>query len=183
MNILFTETHLETLCKLKTLAKKHNCSIRVGVHNSCGFIDYEKFIGYSKYIIEELQTRGVFVDSTKHGTLTDLWFELFDPNNAKPHRHSLMYSKGLQVVEYKLDDDVNNHNPLSEDAEKFLEDNHYKEFADCEQKILYVSFSETAIEGFEKQEHPSVPREKMALKFFGDLVCDYLGEERIVEVY
>lgn len=183
MNVMFTETHLDTLCELKALAKKHNCSIRFGVYNSSGFIGYEKFVGYSKNIIKELQTRGVFIDGTQHGTLTDLWFELFDPNNAKHHRHSLMYSNGLQVVEYKLDDDIGDDNPLPKEAEEFLEDNHYKEFADCEQKILYVSFSETAIEGFEKQKHPSVPREKMALKFFGDLVCDYLGEERIVRVY
>ena len=183
MHVMFTETHLETLCELKALAEKHNCSIRFGVHNSSGFIDYEKFIGYSKNIIEELQKHGVFCDGTQQGTLTDLWFELFDPNNAKRYYHGLRYSKGLQVVEYKFDDDIDDDNPLSKEAEKFLEDNHYKEFADCEQKILYVSFSETKISGFEKQEHPNVYREGMALKFFGDLVCDYLGEERIVRTY
>lgn len=36
---------------------------------------------------------------------------------------------------------------------------------------------------FQGQERPSVYREGMALKFFGDLVCDYLGEERIVRTY
>ena len=41
----------------------------------------------------------------------------------------------------------------------------------------------TTIKGFDGLEHPSVYREGMALKFFGDLVCDYLGEERIVRVY
>lgn len=183
MNVAFTETHLQTLCELKALAEKHNCSIRFGVWNSSGFIDYDKFIGYSKNIIEELQNHGVFCDGTKQGTLTALWFELFDPNNAKCYYHGLRYSKGLQVVEYKLDDNIDDNNPLSKEAEKFLEDNHYKEFADCEQKILYVSFSETKISGFEKQEHPSVNRNDMALKFFGDLVCDYLGEERIVRGY
>lgn len=183
MNVDFTETHLDTLCELKALAEKHNCSIRFGVYNSCGFIGYEKFIGYSKNIIEELRIRGVFVDGTQHGTLTDLWFELFDPNNAKCHYHSLRYSKGVQVVEYKLNDDIGDGNPLSKEAEKFLENNDYARFADCEQKFLDVFFSETEISGFEKQEHPNVPRTEMALKFFGDLVCDYLGEKRIVRVY
>lgn len=183
MNVDFTETHLETLCELKALAEKHNCSIRFGVYNSCGFISYRKFVGYSKNIIEELQKRGNFCDGTKQGTLTDLWFELFDPNNTKRHHHSLRYSKGVQVVEYKLDDDVDDNNPLSKEAEKFLEDNDYARFADCEQKILDVFFSETEISGFEKQKHPNVPRKETALKFFGDLVCDYLGEERIVREY
>ena len=123
MNVEFTEGHLETLCELKALAEKHNCSIRFGFYNS-------------------------ICDGTKQGTLTELWFELFDPNNAKRHYHSLRYSERLQVVEYK-----------------------------------YVSFSETKIKGFEKQEHSNVCREAMALKVFGDLVCDYLGEERIVRVY
>lgn len=37
--------------------------------------------------------------------------------------------------------------------------------------------------GSPNQKHPSVYREGMALKIFGDLVCDYLGEERIVRTY
>ena len=183
MNVDFTETHLDTLCELKALAEKHNCSIRFGVYNSSGFISYEKFIGYSKNIIEELQNRGVFYTDTEQGSSTDLWFELFDPNNAKRHYHSLSYLEGWQSVEYELYYDVDDDNPLSKEAEKFLEDNDY-EFSDGgEKKLLYLRFSETKIKGFEKQEHPNVYREGMALKFFGDLVCDYLGEERIVEVY
>lgn len=67
MNVDFTETHLDTLCELKALAEKHNCSIRFGVYNSSGFVSYEKFIGYSENIIEELQNRGVFYTDTEQG--------------------------------------------------------------------------------------------------------------------
>ena len=54
---------------------------------------------------------------------------------------------------------------------------------DADIRMLYRSFGETKVTGFPEQEHPSVYREGMALKFFGDLVCDYLGEERIVRTY
>lgn len=183
MNVKFTETHLDTLCELKALAEKHNCSICFGVYNSSGFISYEKFIGYSENIIEELQNRGVFYTDTEQGSLTDFWFELFDPNNAKRHYHSLSYLSGWQAIEYEPDDDIDDDNPLSKETEEFLEDNDNESSDDYEKKLLYVSFSETKIKGFDKQDHPSVYREGMALKFFGDLVCDYLGEERIVRVY
>ena len=183
MNVEFTETHLDTLCELKALAEKHNCSIRFGVYNSSGFISYEKFIGYSENIIEEIQNRGYFYTENEKGDSTELWFELFDPNNAKRHYHSLGYLSGWQAIEYELDDDIDDDNPLSKETEEFLEDNDYEYSDNGKKSLLYVSFSETKIKGFEKQEHPSVYREGMALKFFGDLVCDYLGEERIVRTY
>lgn len=183
MDVEFTGAHLQTLCELKALAKKHNCSIRFGVYNSSGFVSYKNFIGYSENIISELRDQGYFYTDTEQGSLTALWFELVDPNNAKCHYHSLKYSEGWQSIEYELNDDVDDDNPLSKEAEEFLEDNDYENSDDCEKRLLHVSFSETKIKGFDKQEHPSVYREGMALKFFGDLVCDYLGEERIVRVY
>lgn len=93
------------------------------------------------------------------------------------------YLSGWQAIEYEPDDDIDDDNPLSKETEEFLEDNDYESSDDGGKRLLYVSFSETKIKGFDKQEHPSVYREGMALKFFGDLVCDYLGEERIVRVY
>ena len=49
--------------------------------------------------------------------------------------------------------------------------------------VLFARLDETVIKGFNGLEHPNVYRAGMALKFFGDLVCDYLKEERIVRSY
>lgn len=49
--------------------------------------------------------------------------------------------------------------------------------------LIYCRLGETEVTGFPNQERPNVYREGMALKFFGDLVCDYLGEERIARTY
>ena len=184
MNIYFNSTHLQTLCDLKALAEKHGCSISFGVNDFDDFTGHEKFTDYSENIIEELRDRGYFWTDTKKGSATGFWFKLFDPNNEKCHYHNLTYFSGWQAIEYELNDDVDDDNPLSKEAEEFLEDNTY-DYSDCfgTKRLLQVSFAETEIRGFEGQEHPSVYREGMALKFFGDLVCDYLGEERIGRVY
>ena len=183
MNIYFSSTHLQTLCDLKALAEKHGCSITFGVDSSDDFIGYEKFTDYSENIIEELRNRGYFWTDTEKGSTVSLWFELFDPNNEKRHYQNLTYFSGWQAVEYEPDDDIDDDNPLSKEAEEFLEDNAYEECDYGRKNLLYTSFADTEIRGFERQEHPSVHREGMALKFFGDLVCDYLGEERIVRTY
>lgn len=184
MNVYFSSTHLQTLCDLKALAEKHGCFISFGVNNYDGFIGYEKFFDYSEDIIEELRDQGYFYTDTEKGSTSGFWFQLFDPNNNERHYHNLTYSSGWQAVEYELNDDVDDDNPLSKEAEEFLEDNTY-DCSDCygEKRSLYVSFDDTEVNGFEGQEHPNVYREGMALKFFGDLVCDYLGEERIVRTY
>lgn len=183
MNIYFSSTHLQTLCDLKALAEKHGCSITFGVDSSDDFIGYEKFTDYSENIIEELRNRGHFWTDTEKGSTVSLWFELFDPNNEKRHYQNLTYFSGWQAVEYEPDDDIDDDNPLSKEAEEFLEDNAYEECDYGRKNLLYTSFADTEIRGFEGHEHPNVYREGMALKFFGDLVCDYLGEERIVRTY
>lgn len=183
MNIYFSSTHLQTLCNLKALAEKHGCSINFGVNDFDDFTGYEKFTDYSEAVIEELRDRGYFWTDTEKGSATGSWFELFDPNNEKCHYHNLTYFSGWQAVEYEPDDDIDDDNPLSKEAEEFLGDNTYEECDYGGKNLLYVSFADTEIRGFEGQEHPSVYREGMALKFFGDLVCDYLGEERITRVY
>ena len=168
---------------MKALAEKHGCSISFGVNDFDDFTGYEKFTDYSENIIEELREQGYFWTDTEKGSAMGFWFELFDPNNEELHYHNLTYFTGWQAVEYELNDDVDDDNPLSKEAEEFLEDNTYEECDYGGKRLLYTSFSETNIKGFKGQEHPSVYREGMALKFFGDLVCDYLGEERIVRVY
>ena len=63
-----------------------------------------------------------------------------------------------------------------------------RDFFSVNESWEWALFKETAdqrIHGFEGVDTSeiNVYREGMTLKFFGDLVCDYLGEERIKEVY
>lgn len=183
MDVYFGSVHLQTLCDLEQLANKHNCFIHFGVnqHNSED-IDIESDFGCSPEIIEELEEKGYFDSGEQRFEATTLWFELFDNNNCT--HHQLEYIDGYERAEYI----VNKFEELSDEAENFLDeasgdDGGYNPYCDSDIRTLYRSFAGTKITGFPGQEHPSVYREGMALKFFGDLVCDYLGEERIVRVY
>lgn len=177
MNIYFSSTHLQTLCDLKALAEKHNCYIRFGANqeNSTD-VDFNEFDRATKRIIEELQDKGEFLN--QNYCKTYMFFELFDANNST--YNVLTYSDGEQSVYYKR----YCWETLSAEAEAFLEDNLVEwQAMDDDELLIYCRLGGTEITGFPNQEHPNVYREGMALKFFGDLVCDYLGEERIVRTY
>lgn len=127
-------------------------------------------------IIEELQDKGEFLN--QNYCKTSMFFELFDANNST--YNILTYSDGEQSVYYKryyCED-------LSAEAEAFLEDNLVEwQTMNGDELLIYCRLGGTEVTGFPNQEHPNVYREGMALKFFGDLVCDYLGEERIARTY
>lgn len=183
MDIYFGSVHLQTLCDLEKLANKHNCFIHFGVnqHNSED-VDIETDFSLSPEIMQELNEKGNFDAEKMKYEATELWFQLFDNNNNSYHR--LMYIDGYERAVYTVDD----LEKLSDEAEDVLEsasgdDYGYNPYCDPDIRMLYRSFEETKITGFPNQKHPSIYREGMALKFFGDLVCDYLGEERIVRTY
>lgn len=184
MNIEFTSAHMQTLCELKELADKHGCLITFGVDQNYGFVGYEKFTDYSEDILNELNDLGYFDTDVERGDCSTFWFQLYDPNSKSKKYNILQYETGWQAAEYRfyggLDDDTD----ITEKTKAFLEDN----VVDCsdiyaDTVTLYCSFDETRVIGFDGQTTPYVYREGMALKFFGDLVCDYLGEERIQRVY
>ena len=183
MDVYFGSVHLQTLCDLEKLANKHNYFIHFGVnqHNSED-VDIESDFGCSPEIIQELDEKGSFDGEKSKYEATELWFQLFDSNNKSYHR--LMYIEGYEMAVYTVD----KFEELSDEKENFLEsisgdDCGYNPYCDPDIRTLYRSFDKTKIAGFPGQERPSVYREGMALKFFGDLVCDYLGEERIARTY
>ncbi len=180
MNVYFSSTHLQTLCDLKALAEKHGCFIRFGVNQENSVdVDFDKFDKATEKIIHELLNKGMFSQSVYN--VTSMYFELFDNNNKT--YHTLTYNEGSQCTSYELDwaDE------LSDEAISFLEYNLVEwqtiDDIDDTKLTIYCRLDGTKIAGFPNQKHPSVYREGMALKFFGDLVCDYLGEERIVRTY
>lgn len=181
MNIEFTNAHMETLCELKALAEKHGCRVTFGVDSWTGVDpEFEEFSNYTSKIHEELDDKGSFSNGVID--VTKFWFQFYDPNNKDRQYHYLEYSEGEQTITYEL----LSFEELSEEAENFIEENR-ADWCDNslidDEVVLFARLGGTTIKGFEGQEHPSVYREGMALKFFGDLVCDYLGEERIVRVY
>lgn len=184
MNIEFTSAHMQTLCELKEMADKHGCKITFGVTQSYGFVGFEKFIDYSEDILDELNDLGYFDSDVERGDHITFWFQLYDPNSKTTKYNTLQYGTGWQATEYRFYETLDDDTDISEKTRAFLEDN----VADwssiyADTVTLYSSFGETKITGFEGQTSPEVYREGMALKFFGDLVCDYLGEERIDRVY
>lgn len=181
MNIEFMSAHMETLMELKQLAEKHGCRITFGVDSWTGVDpEFEEFDGYTSEIYKELNDKGTFyggvIDTTK------FWFQLCDPNNKERRYHYLEYSEGEQMITYEL----LSFEELSKKAEEFIEENRaeWDEDGTIDDKvILSTRLGGTTIKGFDGLEKSNVYREGMALKFFGDLVCDYLGEERIVRTY
>lgn len=177
MSIYFGSSHIKTLIKLQELAKKHNCSIDFGVDivNDDDCCDWD--ILAKSYDMPDT-VREDFVDNlyiNKSGTNGyNYWFELRDDRNKdKTEYNTLTYSNLYMYAEY---DDIDD---LSDESREWLEDNiSYPGFLDND-------YEHTIIRGFKgvDRSNINVYREGMTLKFFGDLVCDYLGEERIVEVY
>lgn len=181
MNIAFTNAHMETLSELKALAEKHNCRITFGVDSWTGVDpEFEKFSNYTSEIYDELYDKGSFSNGVMD--ITKFWFQFYDPNNKDRQYHYLEYSEGEQTITYEQ----LSFEELSEEAENFIEENRADWYDDSpidDEVVLFTRIGETTIRGFDGLEHPSVYREGIALKFFGDLVCDYLGEERIVRTY
>ena len=183
MNIYFGSAHMQTLCDLEKIATKHNCVIHFGVdqHNSDD-IDVESDFSCSPEVAQELDEKGHFDCHEMKYEATTIWFELLDNNSNTLHQ--LQYIDGYERAEYIL----NTFEELSDRTEEFLDDvsgdsGNYNPYDDSHIYTLYRSFGETKVTGFPGQERPSVYREGMALKFFGDLVCDYLSEKRIERVY
>ena len=186
MNIEFTSAHMETLMELKQLAEKHGCRITFGVDSWAGVDpEFEEFDGYTSEIYEELNDKGIFSNGVID--MSKFWFEFYDPNNKERQYHYLEYSEGEQTITYELYAlEELSLEELSEEAEEFIAANR----ADWDDNgiiedsvVLFKRLGGTTIKGFYGLEHPNVYREGMALKFFGDLVCDYLGEKRIVRTY
>lgn len=178
MNVHFISAHLQTLCELKALADKHNCIINFGVDNreDTDDVDFESFDGVTEEILEELNRKGRFKDPKYN--ITYLWFELHDKNNNS--YHALDYREGEQSITYILD----HLEELSYEANTFLENNLVSwQSIEDDELIITSRLDKTNMTGFPGQEKPDVYREGMVLKFFADLVCDYLKEERIERVY
>lgn len=181
MNITLGQAHIKTLIKLQAIAEKHNCSISFGTtDNDDSEADFEDFKDYYDELTDKICSE--MVDNLQAISVrlftSNYWFELYDGNKNK--YNNLTYTTIEGYAEF--DEDYNS-DDISEETQEFIANN--MEEYDYGNPILQFNSSKQTIRGFEgvDKSQINVYREGMLLKFFGDLVCDYLGEERIVEVY
>lgn len=172
MNIRINPVHINTLFKLKELAEKHNCVIYCGVNNftdkDVDWTILEKSYE-NKNITKELSE--LYLEN-ECSVSTSYYYTLYDKNNNT--YHSLTYTEA--EVSFRYDDDIWY---IDKEALEWLKEN-----SPCSNIMIYSTNYQT-IQGFNNVDKKKiyVYREGMLIKFFGDLVCDYLGEERIQEVY
>lgn len=181
MNVSFGTSHMETLADLMQLAAKHNCKITFGCYSSHEADMDEDILKRHKFTEEDIAfIRDNMNIGTLDSTFDKIWFELYDKNtnthNTMAYIESSTYLSVSQdefPYEYPSDD-------LTEKLEE------HDEMLESGVYTLHLSHNPTIIFGFgntEKIEDYRVYREGMALKFFGDLVCDYLKEPRICRCY
>ena len=182
MNIDFGTSHMETLSDLMKLAEKHNCRITFGFASMPEQeIDEDilKKNGFTDKLIEEMKEKMTIEDAVS--SFDKLWFELYDKNN-KTHNSLVYIESGTHFVLPK--DDYYLIHGISEELEALLDE--HDEFYRPDEYVIHECHNPTIIHGFgnkEKIEDFRVYRSGMALKYFGDLVCDYLSEPRIVRCY
>ena len=181
MNITLGQTHIKTLTKLQAIAEKHNCSISFGTNDHTDLeADFEDFKDYYDGLTEKICSE--IVDNLQANSvrlfISNYWFELYDGNKKKYNNLTYTIIEGYA----EFDEDYNS-DDISEETQEFIENN-MKEY-DYIGPTLEFNSSKQNIRGFDgvDKSQINVYREGMLLKFFGDLVCDYLGEEKIVEVY
>lgn len=183
MNIDFGLSHMQTLAELMQIAEKHNCRITFGFATSPEQeIDEDvlKRNGFTDELIEEMKEKMTINDAVS--SFDKVWFELYDQNN-KTHSSLTYIESGTYFVLPK-----DNYYIFSEGISEELENLLYEhdEFYRSDEYVIHESYNPTIIHGFgnnEKIRDFRVYRSGMALKFFGDLVCDYLKEPRIERSY
>lgn len=166
--------HMDTLNKLYNMAKKHNCLITFSMEPIYEeAFDWELFAEQNKIdndeIMQDLVDNLVAIRECTYGATYT--FELFD-ETTREHK-VLTYYDYTSYIQYEepwgcSDDTVevlDEHSTYSHGIELHSSDTKFYGWGDIDTKEF------------------TVYRDGMMLKFFGDLVCDYLGEERIQEVY
>lgn len=198
MNIEFYSSHLETLTELKALADKHNCKLSFGIRNhpmQLDDIDKDYLIKHfhcPEDIAEEIcdDTNGFC--SFEHyngGENSYIYFELRDYKDGDHPKYNILdkvyceFSFTIHVHEYNYLTEQT----LSEKALQWLQENSMNDewgYDDNNDFIMIDTYENEEVHGFEGIEKEGwCYRTGMILAVFAQLVCDYLGEERIKRTY
>ena len=180
MGVRLGTTHMKTLFKLYEMAEKHNCYILMGVddiydNEDCDMDYIAKRGDMSDKVRKEIENNLYIEEARTIGY--SYWFELVDKRDKEHIKYNNLEYKDYSTWFRYDENDVDS---LSKEAQEWLEEN--DEYQDGS---IYQNCAHQEMNGWEGVDTSeiNVYREGMLLKFFGDLVCDYLGEERIYEVY
>lgn len=181
MYIDFYDQHCQTLCELIQMAKKHQCNIKFGFRSDTDSdlnLDILLENGFTQELGEE------FLDNIDvrdiNCNYNCIWFELYDTRDKT--YHTLEYSDNN--VSFYFDDTYD-----SDMISQKLVDLIDEVKSEYVPGFIQLRGGGTKIFNFSEEskdewiETNEVYRSGIALKFFSDYVCDYLGEDRIVRVY
>lgn len=190
MNIFLSNTHIKTLIKLKEIAEKHGCSIAMGVRNKIErtfSVEHFRDCNVDDFIINllgSIEDPDLLFNESYLYQYHTYWFELSEKKEGSYSKyHTLSFN--ISVVYFKIEkDSLDLISEENQDLRNWLEEEtggYAGEYGCC-----VLSSNRTIINGFgniEEVKDYRVYREGMALKYFGDLVCEYLNEPLIKEVY
>ena len=196
MTIDFYTAHLETLSDLKILAEKHNCKIQFGIRSNAmqlDDIDQDYFIKHFKCpedIAKEICDSNLCsFEHFNSGQSFYIYFELIDCNDENHPKYNIL---GKTICENSFKVNVHEYNflpehKLSEKALQWLQEismNDEWGYPDYNDFIMIDDYESEEVHGFEGVTKDGwCYRTGMILAVFSQLVCDYLGEERIKRCY
>lgn len=178
--------HIATICDLQKICSKHNCKIAIGFRtgreselNSDEFMklftteeDKEKA---KRFLEGDFDVDEGICESETY------WFELHE-NDGKMLGNMVDVTSNYH---FELSGYSYSYDALDSDVQDWVDDNSVDYDCDSSSKIVmdFDEVHETILNGVFKGKEVNCYREGICLKEFADLVCDYLGEPRIVRNY
>ena len=185
MRLDLYSTHLETLAQLQEIAKKHNCHINVSIgenHN----LSLDDFTDCIDMLIQQNKITENIADKLTQAFDIDnpiflhdnVCFELIEHLEDGQWKYNQMvynvYSMHFELSENLWAD-------IDDELQERIDENCERDYKNY---YFYDDGAYTKVYGFKGVETKvNVYREGMAVKNFGDLVCDYLHEPRIIKTY
>ena len=196
-SIDFYGAHFETLAELQALATKHNCKLSFGVRNHPMQLDdidkkyLMKHFNCPEDIAEEICEKEICsFDHYNGGDVSYIYFELRDYTDENHIKYNIL-DKTYCEFSFKIHIDsyyyTSEEHEISEKTLQWLQENSMNDewgLDDTNDFIMIDNYENEEVHGFEGiKKEGWCYRTGMILAVFTQLVCDYLGEERIKRTY
>lgn len=168
----FYESHIKTLSELYAIAEKHGCRIIFGIDTNTNHPDDFEI---TDFMIERSDNLKILAENniTIYGGVNDEFTMFFELITKEGKYNILRYERHSGYVNFDKDE--------IEELPTEIKDEFYTEYSDDHD---YFDLQKTEVYGFENVEYkPNIYREGIMLREFSIMVCDYLGEPRIVRNY
>lgn len=173
------KAHVETICDLQELCKKHGYYIMFGYRESKSEdLDSDEFLEMfdgpakeiAKKFIEECYIQRSYQE------VEDYWFELCKDGEGSV---GTMTDRNTYTT-FEMSTD--NYHDVPEDMAEFIYDNS-EEWSTEEEPVFIRKGGKTHLGGVFKDKEVNCYREGICIREFSNLVCDFLGEPRINRCY